>query len=173
MSTIHDGTRYQLQPRRRPKNTSTMNAGTGAIFELPGMPPVDHKPNHLVVEVAQRFFAPKLALLVILPIDDYNYNINRVDIADQLRAEMSTYRITRQSWFPYWFWLLDTTIVNAFLLWHWEMENRCVGRALEHERSQRVFREALVQSLIGPPPVGKGGSINNGAIPHIRITKGH
>ena len=63
--------------------------------------------------------------------------------------------------------------MNAFLLWHWEMENRCVGRALEHERSQRVFREALVQSLIGPPPVSKGGSINNGAIPHIRITKGH
>ena len=86
---------------------------------------------------------------------------------------MSTYRITRRSWFLYWFWLLDTTIVNAFLLWHWEIENRCVGRALEHERSQRVFREALVQSLIRPPLIGKGGSINNSAIPYIRITKGH
>jgi hypothetical protein len=53
------------------------------------------------------------------------------------------------------------------------MENRCVGRALEKERSQRVFREALVQSLIGPPPISKGGSINNGAVPHIRITRGH
>jgi hypothetical protein len=173
MSTVHDGTGYQLRPRRRPKNTSTMTASTRAIFELPDMPPVHHEPGHIVVEAAQRFFAPKLALPVILPIDDYNYNMNGVDIADQLRAEMSTYRITRRSWFPYWFWLLDTTIVNAFLLWHWEMENRCVGRALEHERSQRVFREALVQSLIGPPPVGKGGSINNGAIPYIRITKGH
>jgi hypothetical protein len=44
--------------------------------------------------------------------------MNGVDIADQLRAEMTTYCITRRSWFLYWFWLLDTTIVNAFLLWH-------------------------------------------------------
>ena len=53
------------------------------------------------------------------------------------------------------------------------MENKCVGRALEKERSQYIFREALVQSLIRPPPVDKGGSINNSAIPYIRITKGH
>jgi hypothetical protein len=139
------------------------------------MPPVHHEPGYIVVEAAQRFFAPKLALLVILPIDDYNYNINGVDIADQLRAEMPTYRITWRSWFLYWFWLLDTTIVNAFLLWYWEIENRCIGRALEKERSQRVFREALVQSLIGPAPFvsREGGSTNNGAIPYIRITKGH
>jgi hypothetical protein len=116
MSTVHDGTGYQLRPRRRPKNTSIMTAGIRAIFELPGMPPVHHEPGHIVVEAAQRFFAPKLALLIILPIDDYNYNINGVNITDQLRAEMTTYRITRRSWFLYWFWLLDTTIVNAFLL---------------------------------------------------------
>jgi hypothetical protein len=55
------------------------------------------------------------------------------------------------------------------------MENRCVGRVLEKERSQRVFREALVQSLIGPLPTRTtyGGSTNNGAVPYIRITKGH
>jgi hypothetical protein len=57
---------------------------------------------------------------------------------------MTIYCITWRLWFLYWFWLLDTTIVNVFLLWHWEMENRCVGRVLEKERSQRVFREALV-----------------------------
>jgi hypothetical protein len=48
------------------------------------MPLVHHEPGYIVVEAAQRFFAPKLALLVILPIDDYNYNMNGVDIADQL-----------------------------------------------------------------------------------------
>jgi hypothetical protein len=121
-----------------------MTAGTRAIFELPGIPLVYYEPGYIVVEAAQRFFAPKLALLVILPIDDYNYNINSVDIANQLRAEMTMYRITRRSWFLYWFWLLDTIIVNAFLLWHWEIKNRCVGRVLKKERSQRVFREALV-----------------------------
>ena len=54
------------------------------------------------------------------------------------------------------------------------MENKCVGRALEKERSQYIFREALVQSLIRPPPTNRsGGSTNNGAVPHIRITQGH
>ena len=65
MSTVYDGTRYQLRPRRRLKNTATITAGTRAIFELPGMPLVHHEPGHIIVEAIQRFFAPKLALLVI------------------------------------------------------------------------------------------------------------
>jgi hypothetical protein len=59
-----------------------MTTGTRAIFKLPSMPLVYYEPGYIVVEAAQRFFAPKLALLVILPIDDYNYNINSVDITD-------------------------------------------------------------------------------------------
>jgi hypothetical protein len=59
-----------------------MTAGTRAIFELPSMPLVYHEPGHIVVEAVQRFFAPKLALLVILPINNYNYNINGVDITN-------------------------------------------------------------------------------------------
>jgi hypothetical protein len=82
MSTVYDGTRYQLRPYRRLKNTATITISTRAIFELPGIPLVYHEPGHIVVKAAQRFFAPKLALLVILPINDYNYNINSVDIAD-------------------------------------------------------------------------------------------
>ena len=50
MSTVHDGTGYQLRPRRRLKNTSTMTAGIRAIFELLGMPLVHHEPGHIVVE---------------------------------------------------------------------------------------------------------------------------
>jgi hypothetical protein len=117
------------------KNTSTITAGTRAIFKLPSMPLVYHKPDHLVVKVVQRFFAPKLALLVILPINDYNYNINGVNIANQLWGEMSIYYITRQSWFLYWFWLLDTTLINAFLLWQWEHKSRCIGQALKDQHS--------------------------------------
>jgi hypothetical protein len=59
-----------------------MTAGIRAIFELLSMPLVYYEPSYIVVEAAQRFFAPKLALLVILPINDYNYNINGVNIAD-------------------------------------------------------------------------------------------
>jgi hypothetical protein len=59
-----------------------MPASTRAIFELPGMPPVHYEPGHITVKVAQQSFAPKLALPIILPVDDYNYNINGADIAD-------------------------------------------------------------------------------------------
>jgi hypothetical protein len=68
-----------------------MPASIRAIFELPGMPPVYYKPDYIIVEVAQQFFAPKLVLPIILPIDDYNYNMNGVDIADQLRGNLTSY----------------------------------------------------------------------------------
>ena len=48
------------------------------------MPLVYHEPDYIIVEVTQRFFASKLALPIILSVDDYNYNINRVDITDKL-----------------------------------------------------------------------------------------
>jgi hypothetical protein len=103
MSTVYNSSGYQLRPRRRPKITSTITASTRAIFELPGIPPVHHKPGYIVVEAAQRFLAPKLALPVILLINNYNYNINGVNIANQLCAKIITYRITQRSWFLYWF----------------------------------------------------------------------
>jgi hypothetical protein len=53
MSTVYDGTGYQLRPCRRPKNTSTMTATTRVIFELPGMPAVYYEPGYIVVEAAQ------------------------------------------------------------------------------------------------------------------------
>ena len=54
------------------------------------------------------------------------------------------------------------------------MENRCIGRVLEKERCQRIFRDTVVQSLLKPPPASRGGgSTNNKAVPHIRITRGH
>ena len=50
MSTVYDGTGYQLRPHRRLKNTSTMTAGIRVIFELPSIPPVYYEPGHIVVE---------------------------------------------------------------------------------------------------------------------------
>lgn len=47
--------------------------------------------------------------------------------------------------------------MNTFLLWRWEHESRCLGQNREAERSQRIFWEALVNSLLGPPPSGRGG----------------
>jgi hypothetical protein len=59
-----------------------VTTSTRAIFKLPGMLLVHYEPGHIVIKATQRFFMPKLALPVILPINDYNYNINSVDIAN-------------------------------------------------------------------------------------------
>jgi hypothetical protein len=44
------------------------------------MPLAYYKPNYLVIKVIQCFFILKLALLIILFINNYNYNINSVNI---------------------------------------------------------------------------------------------
>ena len=56
----------------------------------------------------------------ILPIpqiiDDYNHNMNKVDWADQLHTSYSTQLKALHNWLSLFFWILDTSIVNAFIL---------------------------------------------------------
>src|SRR6266498_112357 len=56
----------------------------------------------------------KKKLLIPKVIDDYNYNMNGVDVADQLRSYYNTQQTVRRNWMPLFFWLLDTVIVNAY-----------------------------------------------------------
>ena len=39
-----------------------------------------------------------------------------VDIADQRRGYYSSQLTTRRCWMPLFFWLLDTVVVNSYLL---------------------------------------------------------
>ena len=50
-------------------------------------------------------------------IDDYNHYMGGVDIADQLRGYYNCQLTVRRTWFPLFFWLLDTTLVNCFKLY--------------------------------------------------------
>ena len=147
MTTVHDSTNYVLRPRRRPRDIATMKASSKAIFELPSTT------DFLTGSVAARYFASKLALPVIETIDSYNHNMNGVDRADQLRGELRTNRTTCRSWLPYFFFLLDTAIVNAYLLWRWECEKLVYNnsRKGENQRTHRIFRKALISSLIKRP----------------------
>jgi hypothetical protein len=49
-------------------------------------------------------------------IDDYNHHMGGVDIADQRRGYYHTQLPTCRNWMPLFFWLLDTVIVNSYLL---------------------------------------------------------
>jgi Transposase IS4 len=49
-------------------------------------------------------------------IDDYNHFIGSVNIADQFRIYYSTQRIAFRSWYPLFFWILNTAILNIYLI---------------------------------------------------------
>ncbi|CAG8481501.1 9425_t:CDS:2 [Cetraspora pellucida] len=58
--------------------------------------------------------ASKKILLIPAVIDNYNYHIDGVDIADQLQGYYGTQVPVCHTWMLLFFWLLDTSIVNTF-----------------------------------------------------------
>ena len=64
-----------LRNRRRPKDSGSIIKETKSIFDIL------HFENMLAKDV-KKIHSSKLALLIILPIDNYNYNIGGVDIAN-------------------------------------------------------------------------------------------
>jgi len=86
-----------------------MLPATRSIFDIP-------RSNTLLEKDLKKYYLSKLALPVTRLIDDYNYNINRVDMADQFREDLTIGQATVRAWLVYWFWLLDYTIINAYIL---------------------------------------------------------
>jgi len=97
LSTIHkiDGNENRIERvRRRPRVTSTNATKVREIFGN----------------------ASKKSLPIPIVIDDYNHFMGRVDIADQLRGYYATQLTVRRTWMPLFFWLLDTVIINSYLI---------------------------------------------------------
>ena len=61
-------------------------------------------------------------------IDDYNQHMGGVDIADQRRAYYNTQITSCRIWMPLFFWLLDTAIVNSYIIHH----RQASGLELKH-----------------------------------------
>lgn len=74
-------------------------------------------------------------------INDYNYNMGGVDIADQHRAAFKTQRKALRNWLPHWYWILDHTIINAFKL------GRYAPGGFWTKKDHRDFRIQLYQQL--------------------------
>ena len=115
-----------VRNRKRPKLTSTNARITRPIFG-------DSHRKQLPI--------PKV-------IDDYNHHMNGVDLANQLRAWITVSRPgIYKAWQPLWFYLLDTSACNAFLIWkssHSELNPR-------DSRLHRKFQERLIQLLFDTP----------------------
>jgi Transposase IS4 len=119
LSTIHqideDENRIE-RIRRRPRETSTNAAKVRAVFGN----------------------SSKKSLPIPIVIDDYNHFMGGVDIADQLRGYYGTQLPVRRTWMPLFFWLIDTAIINSYL----------VLKKSDKNISHKDFRMQLVWDLI-------------------------
>jgi hypothetical protein len=93
ITTVHDGSGYILQNRRRPKDSSSMPKSARSIFDIP--------PSESDLTQEYKKQVGKMAAPVVRPIWDYNNNMNGVDRADQLRQDLSIRQISRRNWLPY------------------------------------------------------------------------
>lgn len=114
-STVHrTGEEHTItRKRRRPQITSTNGSLVRKVFGD------DVRKN----------------LPIPLFIDDYNHFMGGVDIADQLRSYYTTQRISLRNWYPLFFWIIDTAILNSYL----------IGKSVNGSRfmSHKEFRVAL------------------------------
>ena len=133
LSTVHapayDGDSYIERSRRRPKYSSTNGRMVRRIFG-------DNA---------------RMDLPIPLIIDNYNFNMNGVDRADQLRASIECHRKGNRNWLPLLWWLLDSVKVNAYLLYKYQYKEKegdfhpdLPKKMLTH----RQFQEELALRLI-------------------------
>jgi hypothetical protein len=109
------------------------------VAKIRRRPRITNTNRRAVAEV----FGDQSKKLMDIPIviDDYNHKMNGVDIADQLRSYYSTQLTARRTWVPLFFWLLDTVIVNSYLIYK---RNNIITDGLPH----KVFSLQLLWALI-------------------------
>jgi len=107
-------------------------------------------------------------LLIPKVVDQYNFFMGGVDIADQRRSYYHTQLRTCRNWYPLFFWLLDTAIINSFILYRLITLNSKpneshspTGSKPKKPLNHREFRELLYRELLSdclkPSERGKEG----------------
>ncbi|RPB18258.1 hypothetical protein L211DRAFT_831819 [Terfezia boudieri ATCC MYA-4762] len=78
-----------------------------------------------------------------------------VDIADQLRSYYKTQRTERRNWLPLFYWLLNLSIINSFIMYQTvqkDTESYTCNFTLPRTGQQLAFRRHLVEILISKSP---------------------
>ena len=98
-------------------------------------------------------------------VDVYNNNMNGVDTADQLTVFYSFVRKTRKWWRKVFFWLMETSVVNSYLLY-----KQSVARPKSHLDYRRALVETLaVASIQQGPQRSRVGAPRKSLEPHPRL----
>ena len=87
-------------------------------------------------------------LFIPKAIDDYNHHMKGVDQADALRANFTCHRKQNyRTWWPLFYFLLDISCTNAYLLWKWSSAANAAYDFTSH-RDHRAFMSALCTQLL-------------------------
>jgi hypothetical protein len=91
----------------------------------------------------QEMYDGKSRKMLSIPrvVDDYNHNMGGVDTADQLRQYYTAQMRTSRTWVPLFLWLLDTSIINAYIMWTTYHESKS-------KTSHRDYRVRLLDELL-------------------------
>ena len=86
-------------------------------------------------------------------VNSYNHSMNSVDIADQLTVFYSFVRKTRKWWRKLFFYLLEVSVVNSYLLY-----KQAVDNPTNHLRYRRTIVEQVATLSVqqAPPRQGPG-----------------
>ena len=161
-TTIHDGTEQVVRNQKRSKGTSTSAAITKQPFRIFSLP-----------STCKGSYEHTRLLLIPGAINDYNYYMGRVDIANQLQAGFLTQQRGVKPWRPLFYQLLDSTIINAFRLSEHQRKSKLSGKDKVRSAHQ-AFREALVSELLknpSPKALKQVYVTKKTKLPEIRLTQ--
>ena len=88
-----------------------------------------------IVQSQNRYFPPAVKPVVV---DTYNHKMNGVDIADQHTVYYSFIRKTVKWWRKLFFWLMETAVVNSYVLYR---------ESTPSPKSHIHYRRMLIDSL--------------------------
>jgi Transposase IS4 len=95
---------------------------------------------------------PFKELFIPKAIDDYNHHMKGVDQADQLRASFTCHQKQNyRTWWPLFYFLIDVSSVNAYLLWKLSSTVNSVNAARTHN-GHRDFLKTLCAQLLAEQP---------------------
>jgi len=102
-------------------------------------------------------------------IDDYNYNIGGVDLANQFRESYETHRATLRNWWPLFYWLIDVACINVYRLYvlHTEGKKSMPHLQFRTELYCKLFKYATKAQLQSLKVELGGKRVFGSDLPHI------
>ena len=95
--------------------------------------------------------AVKKWLEILLTINEYNHGMNKVDRANQLRRNYTIHRPQiYRTWLPQWYWLMDTSATNGYLMTLRNQEEEDVAHQGHRKYQETMTMELLTTLRDGP-----------------------